>query len=1426
MESQITDHDETLETLITSPDETLTRVFAQLKPYCVDLLSLLQNPRNQKRKSNAKSLSEFLELLRRTQPGDLQPFFDYALFPLLLLFDAAVGCRSSESKDGVDVVSDGVAEGVVLCLEELLRKCCIFSVNQMVVVMKKLTYGAMLSPSDASEEFREAVIRCLRALLLSLNSCSVESCACGQNSSFAAMSIVDSSLQVSTVSSFKYKLEQRECLLAFLRSENASAAVGHWLSLLLKAADIEASRGQRGSAKLRVEALLTLRVLVSKVGTADSLAFFLPGVVSQFAKILNVSKSMISGAAGSTEALNQAIRGLSEFLIVVLGDQMNTSNLDFNQRKDISSHSFLDALRHLPINAQGALAKDCGNQPVVSKSDYVGKGSINCGQNTLSFHVNRTKEWIEETSANVDKLLSATLPHICVHPAKKVRRGLVGAIKGLLSNCSCTLKRSKLMLLECLCVLVTDDVEEVSISAQEFLESFFTLSDKQQAENEVADIFLRLVEKLPKVVLGSEETLAVSHAQKLLAVMYYAGPQLVVDHLLRSPITAAHFLDALMQCLNQNSVFSGSLEKIFSAKLISSGYLHSIAELKVGVNCSDEAIVSGASSEFPKVTGFHDIHFQSTLDVTHKEFEVPRMPPWFIHVGSEKLYLALAGILRLVGLSTMADPRDEVSLSTLIDIPLSHLHKLISEVRMRGYSKESWQSWYTRSGSGQLLRQACTAVCILNEIIYGLSDQSVKSFSCTFQKSRINMERLKGTDGSSSTCNSNIARTLLNETVWKVHPRKNARIHLIECIGSILHEYLSAEVIIDGIGTFNVCLGENFSLSGYLHSSLYLLLENLICSNGQIRMAADAVLRIISTSSGHPNVGCLVVANADYIVDSLCRQLRHLDLNPHVPRVLAAMLSYVGVANRILPLLEEPMRSVSMELEILGRHQHPNLTVPFLKASLNFSERVVGCYLEFGFPWPSLVVTSVKSLASRITQSHEFFLRAVGEIVKASRNEASAMPKQAESYCMVVDSKLSLMDKEATMESGKSLGSLDGGDSHVVVEQDLPLFLEDFIVPSFLVVQKLKSFSEEKPLLFNGEGIDSSCSFVDTSLENWEKMMFKLNEFRRYRRIVGSVAGSCLTAATPLLASLKEATCLVALDIIEDGIATLAKVEEAFKHEKETKRAIEKAIQLCSFHDLQDTLDADADETDENRLLPVMNKIWPYLVVCIRGKNPAAVRRCLDVVGKVIQICGGDFFSRRFCNDGPHFWKLLMTSPFQKKQILGDEKQPLQLPYRALPSAAEEPLAESSSLKVQAAALNMIADLSRNKRSASALQAVLKKVCGLVVGIACSGVTFLRDASVNALAGLGCIDSDLVWLLLADVYYSLNKNDLPSPPSQDFPQISQLLPASSSPKEYLHAHYGGGTFGFGIDPGSVEIVFKKLSNVLNDDQMYSENELF
>ncbi|URD77988.1 TELO2 interacting protein 1 [Musa troglodytarum] len=189
---------------------------------------------------------------------------------------------------------------------------------------------------------------------------------------------------------------------------------------------------------------------------------------------------------------------------------------------------------------------------------------------------------------------------------------------------------------------------------------------------------------------------------------------------------------------------------------------------------------------------------------------------------------------------------------------------------------------------------------------------------------------------------------------------KDDRDATILSIGSILHEYLSPEV-------WDIPLDQNAPLLEHeieLHLPLHFFLDtimlqqemNLICSNSEIRITSDAVL-----------VGQLVVANADYIIDSLCYQLWHLDVNPHVPDVLAAILSCVGTARDILPLLEEPMRAVSSELEVLGRHQHPNLTIPFLKD--------------------------------------------VGEIAKASQTKASSLPNQAEMFSAHVSSKILVLQK-------------------------------------------------------------------------------------------------------------------------------------------------------------------------------------------------------------------------------------------------------------------------------------------------------------------------------------------------------------------------------------------------------------------------------
>lgn len=261
-------------------DETLAAIFAQLKPHTVALLRSPSPASNSTASSSLRAMAAFL----RSSPASALPLcFDYTVFPLLLLQDAAVLCRKEANAPGRGVgelhITDANAEGGLAYLEVLLTKCRLSSVNQMTALLKKLTSGAILSPSEASEEFRRGIIRCFRGMVLQLQPCSDHSCLCKQATALPKTPAITSS-EVGSVVRPKDSAQPEECLLAFLRSQNASAAVGHWLSLLLQSSELEASRGRLGSADVRKESLLALRVLIGKVDSADALAFFLPGIVS------------------------------------------------------------------------------------------------------------------------------------------------------------------------------------------------------------------------------------------------------------------------------------------------------------------------------------------------------------------------------------------------------------------------------------------------------------------------------------------------------------------------------------------------------------------------------------------------------------------------------------------------------------------------------------------------------------------------------------------------------------------------------------------------------------------------------------------------------------------------------------------------------------------------------------------------------------------------------------------------------------------------------------------------------------------------------------------------------------------------------------------------------------------------------------------
>jgi len=132
---------------------------------------------------------------------------------------------------------------------------------------------------------------------------------------------------------------------------------------------------------------------------------------------------------------------------------------------------------------------------------------------------------------------------------------------------------------------------------------------------------LNYLERLPKMVLRSE-VVALSHARKLIALMYYASPELVDDHIFCSPMKAARFLDLFMLYFGHNSYFSGSIDKLISSKPLSD------AELKA----------SSLSSSVSHVINGDDLPLVSKLSMENpsenmlSEYEFRNMPPWFLNV--------------------------------------------------------------------------------------------------------------------------------------------------------------------------------------------------------------------------------------------------------------------------------------------------------------------------------------------------------------------------------------------------------------------------------------------------------------------------------------------------------------------------------------------------------------------------------------------------------------------------------------------------------------------------------------------------------------------------------------------------------------------------------------------------------------------------
>ncbi|GIL65910.1 hypothetical protein Vafri_19550 [Volvox africanus] len=358
--------------------------------------------------------------------------------------------------------------------------------NRLVAVLQHLAPLLQLGSEEASEEVHVALQRCLSATLEPL---AVRPAASAQQGSAAVASMTASPSNGGVSGD------------AVLCSEQLTPLAGYLLHCCLEVAEREILTGRKGSKVLCTAALSTLGTLLAALPDPDVQAFFLPGVVSGLSKHLYAAGSATAhsgpsappGAAAVVQALvclrTALISVLSdEAMAAILGPKAIVVNVTAHTGASLQPQAYPSEV-HSADDALSALRKLSLSSSSTAADEKAAAAGLGCGAETASFNssaanitigtsnphhrrrfrVDRTLEWLEETSARVNSLLGRTLPPLCSHPRPAVRAELGGTVAALVDYCGRALLQSQPLLLRLLFTLAQDEWGQVGVPCQKWL---------------------------------------------------------------------------------------------------------------------------------------------------------------------------------------------------------------------------------------------------------------------------------------------------------------------------------------------------------------------------------------------------------------------------------------------------------------------------------------------------------------------------------------------------------------------------------------------------------------------------------------------------------------------------------------------------------------------------------------------------------------------------------------------------------------------------------------------------------------------------------------------------------------------------------------------------------------------------------------------
>ena len=206
----------------------------------------------------------------------------------------------------------------------------------------------------------------------------------------------------------------------------------------------------------------------------------------------------------------------------------------------------------------------------------------------------------------------------------------------------------------------------------------------------------------------------------------------------------------------------------------------------------------------------------------------------------------------------------------------------------------------------------------------------------------------------------------LNEMMYgAINEKKVDKKYLVQFCGLVVEEYACSQVwdidtmdqdnalllcqLMEGFGIVGEALGADYIRNtSLLATVLCPLLDKLGDDSTAVRDTAALVLLTLarsgeydSVNADHSAIGNLVIANADYVIDMVSRQMRHMDTHHRAPRLFAALLRRTDAAKSMVKLLAEPVQLAAQTFLISNRERTQSYAEGFLVAMKEYCSAVL-----------------------------------------------------------------------------------------------------------------------------------------------------------------------------------------------------------------------------------------------------------------------------------------------------------------------------------------------------------------------------------------------------------------------------------------------------------------------------------------------------